>query len=156
MGVVGVGLLVGTELGYGAAMLIVLGHGVCSPLVFSYAFYVYQFRHRRLLARCRGGLTRPVIAAVFFLIIAVNIGVPPFLNLWSEVMIFTALLPVWVTVWPAAGAAAFLGVAYRLFAYVRVVHGKESVDSRALPSALPYARAVMASLSLVLDIGRFI
>jgi len=93
MGVVGVGLLLGTELGYGAALLMVVGHGVCSPLVFSYAFYVYQSTHRRLLARCRGGLTRPVIAALFLLIIAVNIGVPPFLNLWSEVMMFTALLP---------------------------------------------------------------
>jgi len=93
MGVVGVGLLLGTELGYGAALLMVVGHGVCSPLVFSYAFYVYQFTHRRLLARCRGGLTRPVIAALFLLIIAVNIGAPPFLNLWREVMMFTALLP---------------------------------------------------------------
>jgi len=81
IGVVGVGLLLGTELGAGAALLIVVGHGVCSPMVFSYAFYVYQFTHRRLLAHCRGGLTRPVMAVMFLLIIAVNIGVPPFLNL---------------------------------------------------------------------------
>jgi len=81
IGVVGIGLLLGTELGAGAALLIVVGHGVCSPLVFSYAFYVYQFTHRRLLSRCRGGLARPVMAGVFLLIIAVNIGVPPFLNL---------------------------------------------------------------------------
>jgi len=81
IGVVGTGLLLGTELGAGAALLIVVGHGVCSPMVFSYAFHVYQFTHSRLLVRCRGGLTRPVMAVVFLLIIAVNIGVPPFLNL---------------------------------------------------------------------------
>jgi len=69
---------------------------------------------------------------------------------------FTALLPVWVCAWPAAGAAAFLGVAYRLFAYVRVAHGKESGDSRAQPAALPYVRIVVASLMLVLDLGYLI
>ena len=69
---------------------------------------------------------------------------------------FTALLPVWVYAWPVAGAAAFLGVAYRLFAYVRVAHGKESGDSRAQPAALPYLRVVVASLMLVLDMGYFI
>ena len=66
---------------------------------------------------------------------------------------FTALLPVWVCSWPAAGAAAFLGVAYRLFAYVRVAHGKERADVRAQPAALPYVRIVVVSLIIVLDIG---
>jgi len=69
---------------------------------------------------------------------------------------FTALLPVWVYAWPAAGAAAFLGVAYRLFTYVSVAHGKESADSRAQPAALPYVRIVIVSLMLVLDMGYFI
>ena len=69
---------------------------------------------------------------------------------------FAALLPMWVYAWPAAGAAAFLGVAYRLFAYVRVAHGKESGDSRAQPAALPYVRIVVASLTLVLDMGYLI
>jgi len=71
-------------------------------------------------------------------------------------MMFTALLPAWVSAWPAAGAAAFLGVAYRLFAYIRVVHGKERGDSRAQPAALPYVSMVVASLMLVLDMGYYI
>ena len=156
MGVVGVGLLLGTELGKGAALLMVVGHGVCSPLVFSYAYYVYQSTHRRLLARCRGGLTRPVITAMFLMIIAVNIGVPPFVNLWREAIMFTALLPVWVSAWPAAGVSAFLGVAYRLFAYVSVAHGKEGGSRRAAPAALPYVRVGAAALGLALDIGYLI
>ena len=95
MGVVGVGLLVGRELGRGAALIIVVGHGVCSPMIFRYAYYLYRSTHRRLLTRCRGGLAGPVMRFVFFLLIAVNMGVPPFINLWSEVAIFTALLPMW-------------------------------------------------------------
>ena len=54
------------------------------------------------------------------------------------------------------GVSAFLGVAYRLFAYVRVTHGKESGDTRAVPAALPYVGVVAASLALVLDLGYFI
>ena len=81
MGVVGVGLLVGGELGRGAALIIVVGHGVCSPMIFRYAYYLYRSTHSRLLSRCRGGLAGPVMRFVFFLLIAVNIGVPPFINL---------------------------------------------------------------------------
>ena len=94
--------------------------------------------------------------SLFFLLIAINIGVPPFVNLWREVMMFTALLPLWTGAWPAVGAAALLGVAYGLFAYVRVTHGKESADSRGLPRVHAHACRVMASLVLVLDLGFYI
>lgn len=150
---VGVGLLSGRELGRGAALLMVIGHGVCSPIVFSYAFYLYRFTHSRLLSRCRGGLSGALMSCLFLLIIAVNMGVPPFLNLWSEVMIFASLMPIWTASWPALGAAAFLGVAYRLFAYVSVTHGKEREGSRAEPAPYQFVRAVTARLVLPLDIG---
>merc|ERR1719290_744635 len=81
IGVVGTGLYAGSELGRVAALAMVVGHGVCSPIIFSYAYYLYRFSHRRLLARSRGGLTSPMMCALFLMLIAVNIGVPPFLNL---------------------------------------------------------------------------
>jgi len=139
MGVVGVGLYLGGELGRGTALIMVVAHGVCSPIIFRYAYYLYQSTHSRLLSRCRSGLSGPVMRLLFFLLIAVNIGVPPFLNLWREVIIFTSLLPMWTGSWLAAGAAAFLGVAYGLFAFVRVTHGKESSDSRNLPRVHAHA-----------------
>ena len=155
IGVVGVGLYLGGELGQGTALIMVVAHGVCSPIIFRYAYYLYQSTHSRLLSRCRGGLAGPVMRFLFFLLIAINIGVPPFINLWREVIMFTALLPLWTGSWPAVGAAAFLGVAYGLFAFVRVTHGKESSDSRDVPRVQAHACSVAASLVLVLDLGFF-
>ena len=62
----------------------------------------------------------------------------------------------WAGSWLAVGAAAFLGVAYGLFAYVRVTHGKESSDSRNLPRVHAHACRVMASLLLILDLGFYL
>ena len=80
MGVVGVGLLVGRELGRATALIIVVGHGVCSPALFRYAYYLYRTTHSRLLYRSRGSLSVPLGRGVLLLLFYVNIGVPPFLN----------------------------------------------------------------------------
>ena len=53
-----------------------------------------------------------------------------------------------------AGSAAFLGVAYSLFAYVRAAHGKERGDLRAVPLPQPFISRVAVSLVLVADLGR--
>lgn len=81
IGVVRVGLLIGREVGRGAALIIVVAHGVRSPVLFRFAYHVYRYSHSRLLTRCRGGWASPLRSALFLLMIAVNIGVPPFLNL---------------------------------------------------------------------------
>jgi len=81
MGVVTVGVAVGSELGYLCAVLMVVAHGVCSPLLFAIVFRLYLHRHRRLLTANRGRLSAPLGVLMLFFLLAVNIGVPPFLNL---------------------------------------------------------------------------
>jgi len=81
MGVVTVGVAVGRELGYLCAVLIVIAHGVCSPLLFALAYRFYLVRHRRLLTANRGRLSAPIAVLRLFFLLAVNMGVPPFLNL---------------------------------------------------------------------------
>lgn len=83
----------GSETGRGAALLIAVGHGVCSPALFNYAYMLYRAIHRRLVCVGRGGLSSPLLVGLLILLLAVNMGVPPFVNLWREVMIFVALLP---------------------------------------------------------------
>ena len=81
MGVVTVGVAVGRELGYLCAVLIVIAHGVCSPLLFSLAYRYYLTSHSRLLVSNRGRLSAPLAVLGLFFLLAVNMGVPPFLNL---------------------------------------------------------------------------
>ena len=151
MGVVTVGVVVGTELGYLCAYLIVVAHGICSPLLFGAVYRFYQRRHRRLLTSNRGRLGSPIAALTLFLLLAVNMGVPPFLNLWSEVLIYCCLLPyayhsLWILL-----PAAFLGALYNLHLYVRLTHGKEA------PAATPcddfWAGVHSVALSFVLAGG---
>jgi len=156
MGAVGVGLSVGRELGRGGALLMVVGHGVCSPALFRYVYYVYQFTHSRLLCLCRGGRSAPLMLAVLAVLLMVNMGVPPFLNLWREVSVYAALLPLWLACWPVVGLSVFLRVGYGLFAYVRVTHGKAGPGTRPAPSPLPFMCSAAISLLLPLDIGIFI
>jgi len=81
MGVVTVGVVVGREIGYLCAVLIVIAHGVCSPLLFALAYRYYLVSHSRLLTANRGRLSAPLAVLGLFFLLAVNIGVPPFLNL---------------------------------------------------------------------------
>ena len=54
------------------------------------------------------------------------------------------------------GCAAFLSVAYGLFAYVSVTHGKERTDSREVPQVHAHACSALVSFALVFDIGNLI
>ena len=147
IGVVTVGVVVGSELGYLCAYLMVIAHGVCSPLLFGAAYRFYLRRHRRLLTSNRGQLAAPLATLTIFLLLAVNIGVPPFLNLWSEVLMFCCLLPyaahaLWMLL-----PAAFLAAVYNLHLYVRLTHGKETITATAWGEI--WARGHSVGLSLL-------
>ena len=129
IGVVTVGVVVGSELGYLCAYLMVIAHGVCSPLLFGVAYRFYLGRHRRLLITNRGRLASPLAALTLFLLLGVNLGVPPFLNLWREVLMFCSLLPYAAHALWRLLPAAFLGAIYNLHLYIRLTHGKESPTS---------------------------
>lgn len=125
MGVVSVGLVTGRELGYYCAVVMVIAHGVCSPLLFGLAFYLYSSRHTRLLAQNRGGLSTPVACFFIFSLLAVNMGLPPFINVWAEVIMLPALCIVILSRLPFLIASAFFGVLYNLVIYIILAHGKE-------------------------------
>ena len=128
IGGVTVGVVVGTELSYLSAFLIVVAHGLCSPLLFGAVYHFYEGRHSRLLVANRGGYTAPLATLTLFLLLAANMGVPPFLNLWSEVLMFCSLLPYAThTLWFLM-PTAFLAAVYHLHLYVRLTHGKETAS----------------------------
>merc|ERR1719348_327787 len=88
IGVVTVGVVRGVEIGYSCALLMVIAHGICSPILFALAYLVYNSSHRRVINNNKGRLATPILAFFLFLLLAINIGVPPSVNLWSEVYMF--------------------------------------------------------------------
>lgn len=126
MGVITIGIVRGLKVGYQCAIIIVIAHGVCSPIIFALAYLVYNSSHTRVISRNKGNLRTPVISFFLFLLLAINMGVPPSLNLWSEVFIFVALLRIIRYSTFFLIIIAFLGVVYNLFIYVSLSQSKES------------------------------
>lgn len=81
MGVVTVGIVRGYEIGYKRAIMMVIGHGVCSPFLFALAYCLYISRHTRVITRNKGSIRLPVLTFFGFVLLAINIGVPPSINL---------------------------------------------------------------------------
>lgn len=146
MGVVSVGVLSGRELGYYCATSIIVAHGLCSPLLFGLTFIIYTKRHTRILTHNRGGLSTPILCLIAFGLLSVNMGLPPFLNVWSEVILFCAVSSVSVWFLPFLLVTAFLGVLYNLVLYVFIVHGKEQSTMSVQFSPCHFVRSLFLSL----------
>ena len=125
IGVVTVGVVRGMEVGYQCAVIIVVAHGVCSPILFALAYLVYNSSHTRLISRNKGTLGTPAMSFFLFLLLAVNMGVPPSLNLWREVLIFISFIRIMTYSSLFLILVAFLGVVYNLFMYVSLRQSKE-------------------------------
>ena len=155
MGVVTVGVVRGIELGYSTAHIIIIAHGVCSPILFRLAFIIYKSSHTRLIIRNKGSLTYPVFSFFLFLTLAINMGVPPSLNLWREVAIFICFLEMARRALFFLIPVALLGAIYNLFIYVRLRQRKESENSKIDFLIWPYIRSSVLSFFLFAGIAWF-
>ena len=126
MGVVTVGVVRGIKVGYQCAVIIVVAHGLCSPILFALAYLVYNSSHTRLISRNKGTLGTPVMSFLLFLLLAINMGVPPSINLWREVLIFISFISIITYSSVFLIVVAFLGVVYNLFIYVSLRQSKEN------------------------------
>lgn len=155
IGVVTVGLLSGRELGYFCALLIIVGHAVCSPILFLYASRLYASTHTRLLSQNRGNIANPMSSTFCFVFLAVNMGVPPFVGFWSEVSIFTVLASVFLWGLLCSCMAVFGSALYNLFIYVSLVHGKESPGTQLTLIPWRYIRSLLLSFLLATNMALF-
>nr|AKS04075.1 NADH dehydrogenase subunit 4 [Parasagitta setosa] len=146
MGVVTIGVVSGSEMGYLCALMMVIAHGVCSPMMFAMAYLLYSNSHTRLLSSNRGLLTIPFMSLFLFLLLAINMGVPPFLNLWSEVLMFISLMTIFSNSLWMLIPIAFLGVLYNLFMYISLSHGKETFHLSFLGLMWPMISSITLSL----------
>lgn len=155
MGVVTVGVVRGSELGYFCRIIMVVAHGVCSPIMFALVYLVYSSSHTRTISRNKGNLATPIISFFLFLTLAINMGVPPSLNLWREVIIFISILSVIVYSWAFLVVTAFLGAVYNLFIYVSLSQSKESDSVKVDLYYWPMVSSSYLSFSIFLIVGWF-
>lgn len=126
IGVVSMGIIRGYRIGYSCAIKIVIAHGFVSPILFAFAYMTYNSNHSRLLTANKGALSVPFFVLLVFLLLAINMGVPPTVNLWREVEGFIRILSFMTRATVLLILAAFLGAIYNLFLYVSLRQSKES------------------------------
>ena len=155
IGVVTVGVVCGLEISYICALLIVIAHGVCSPILFSLRYLLYSYSHRRVLINNKGCLGNPIIRLCLFILLSVNMGVPPTVNLWREVIIFACMLYFMKLRVCALILIALLGASYNLFIYVAISQRKESSSLSTNSLYWPFLSSFVISFSLFLFISVF-
>ena len=155
IGVVTVGVVRGVEIGYSCALLMVIAHGICSPILFALAYLVYNSSHRRVINNNKGRLATPTLAFFLFLLLAINIGVPPSVNLWSEVYMFIRFMRMMTASLAFLIVVAFVGVIYNLYIYISLSQAKEFDYLKVDYTYWPLLSAGSLGFLLFPSLGRF-
>lgn len=124
IGIVIRGLIVLNSWGINGAIVVIVGHGLCSSGLFCIANIVYErIRSRRLMIR-KGLLNFiPTIGLWWFLLRIGNIAAPPTLNLLGEINLIIRIMS-WskLTIY-SIGLLSFFSAAYTLYIYSLRQHG---------------------------------
>ena len=134
----------------------VIAHGVCSPFLFFLAYYFYCARHSRVISCNKGLVSFPMAIISCFLLLAINMGVPPTINLWSEVFMFVTLVEFIKYSIFFLFVIAFLGVIYNFFIYVRISQRKESFFVKIETFVWPFLNSMFLSFALFLVVNLFL
>lgn len=130
IGVVTVGFIRGREIGYTCGLIIVFSHGLSSPFLFAFSYWLYVSSHSRIIINNLS--TWPIRIFGFIGLVSLNIGVPPSLSVWSEVLLARSLLTIMCTALPILLLILFLGGLYNLYLYVACMHCKFSQQNKTI------------------------
>lgn len=156
IGVVTLGAIRGLELGFWVAGGILVGHSLLSPLIFSLAYELYLSRGRRNFVYGHTSSVSISLLLALSLCSGLNFGLPPFLNFWVEVSLFSlqgclwslSLLPLMLT--------AFLSFLYSILFYVLACGGPSSFTLQLNNTLFIYAPAITLSLILIFSSSLFL
>ena len=150
MTVVTLGFLRGRELGQACGLMIVLRHGLCSPMLFAYRFWLYETSHSRLITN--NSCNWPLMMAGFLGLVSLNIGVPPRLRLWAEVLMAMSFISILRRSFPFLLLIFFFGAAFNLFLYTSCMHCKFNASFR----SFSYKHLYPLNQTLFLGYGSFL
>ena len=125
MGIVTVGVFAMNQQAVQGAIVQMLSHGVVSAALFLCVGVVYDRIHSRDISSYGGLVNRmPKYALVFMLFMLASIGLPGTSGFVGELLVLVGLFQVDTLVAALATTGMFLGAAYMLYLYRRVIFGK--------------------------------
>nr|BAD86516.1 NADH dehydrogenase subunit 4 [Doliolum nationalis] len=111
--------------GLTGSFLMMVGHGVVSPLMFYLGNLWYERVGTRGIGNMKGSKMWFSLGALFLLTFLFNIGFPPFMNFFAEVSLFFSVLTSFTT----CGALSFFGFCFSgvcwLNIFVMMFHSKK-------------------------------
>nr|YP_009485716.1 NADH dehydrogenase subunit 4 [Rhynocoris incertis]AVZ00852.1 NADH dehydrogenase subunit 4 [Rhynocoris incertis] len=124
MGLVLCGLLTLDSWGYSGALMLMIGHGLCSSGLFCLANIIYEKTHSRSFYINKGLIVfMPSMSLFWFILSANNMASPTSLNLVGEVMLLNSVMG-WSTLSLLfLGLSSFLSCCYSIFLYSYTQHG---------------------------------
>jgi len=154
MGFVLLALSVGTAAALGAAMLVMVSHGVVAGLLFLLVGQLYERTHTREIARF-GGLGRvvPLWATAFTFAALASLGLPGLSGFPGEFLTMLESWQAWQWWILPATVGLVLGAAYNLRAVREVAHGPIAEEFARIPDLgvvdwLPVALLAISILAL--------
>lgn len=124
-----IGLVVATvlrdnDIGLLRRLLIIVGHGFTSSLIFYLGNDVYMLTGTRRLSLVKGLIrTRSIIIFFLCLVLVLNISFPPSINLFGEITAIISMTRIYPLRTVLVLLLVLLGGAFNIKLYVNVAHG---------------------------------
>nr|YP_010258371.1 NADH dehydrogenase subunit 4 [Physoderes impexa]AGO28086.1 NADH dehydrogenase subunit 4 [Physoderes impexa] len=124
MGLVLCGIFSLNYWGLCGALILMIGHGLCSSGLFCLANLIYERSHSRSFMINKGLINlMPSLSFFWFVLSANNMSSPPSLNLLGEVMLINSILSWNFLSMGFLGVSAFLSCCYSIYLYSYTQHG---------------------------------
>nr|ART65986.1 NADH dehydrogenase subunit 4 [Stereomastis sculpta] len=124
MGFVLCGLVVFSWWGLNGAVVMMIGHGLCSSGLFCLSNMVYERVSSRSLLISKGLLNfMPNLSMWWFLLVIGNMAAPPTLNLLGEINLIVSVISWSIFSLGVVMVLSFFGAAYSLYMYSLSQHG---------------------------------
>nr|YP_009026968.1 NADH dehydrogenase subunit 4 [Cherax crassimanus]CDN96575.1 NADH dehydrogenase subunit 4 [Cherax crassimanus] len=124
MGLVLGGLASMSSWGLNGALVVMVGHGLCSSGLFCLANMVYERLGSRSLMISKGLLSfMPSMGLWWFLLVIGNMAAPPTLNLMGEISLIISVVSWSKLIMVGVGILSFFSAAYTLYMYSLSQHG---------------------------------
>nr|QKN22821.1 NADH dehydrogenase subunit 4 [Linshcosteus costalis] len=124
MGIVLCGIFSVNSWGLNGALVLMIGHGLCSSGLFCLANIVYERVFSRSLMISKGLISlMPSLSLFWFILSSNNMSSPPSLNLLGEVMLINSIMGWSPLSFLYLGFSSFLSCCYSIYLYSYVQHG---------------------------------
>uniref|UniRef100_A0A977JP66 NADH-ubiquinone oxidoreductase chain 4 n=1 Tax=Coccotorus chaoi TaxID=2978103 RepID=A0A977JP66_9CUCU len=125
MGLALSGMLIMNYWGFWGALVLMLGHGLCSSGLFCLANFLYERSQSRSIYLNKGVMNiMPSLSLWWFLLCSSNMAAPPSLNLLGEILLINSLSIYSKLSMICMFITVFYSAVYSLFLYSYTQHGK--------------------------------